>query len=723
MTLAKSAQVAQDYKQALSFPTALGGNSIFDYRAIHDTDRARPAIPFRGTLNECWKSIIRYNNQGYGIFSSIAILDGAGRELPNVTAIRAHYVDLDNISARQNMERAASSCPPPQFAVQSSPERFHVYWVVQPYSGNDRFTVRQTKLAHIFDGDRSIIDAARVMRLPGSLNLKNPASPHLVTCWGLAGNGRTTPIHELDAALAHIPVISGGAGGRHELGDPSLAAPSIEWLLRALEMIDPNTLSRAEWIAVTAATKQAGWTLTTPDYLCVIWSAWCARYTEGNGNDIAENHKNWQSIRNSEVGWPYLLRRVPQLIAEQYAPVASVAPVSGQVVLSPIDMPMDVTTGAPSVLTIVQALREWNAPFAFDQFAGSAVLTGPLQRAVNQSYPRPVEDADATAIAILFNAMARKPATATIHEAINYYARLRPYNPVTDYLNSLQWDGLPRLDNWLAIYCGAAQSEWTALIGRKVLIAMVARAMQPGCKVDTVLILEGLQGIGKSTAFEVLAGSDHFTDDLDGMQEKDDKMALMGRWVVEIGELSAMRRNEVDQVKRFIARKDDKFRLPFARNVSSNPRTCIFIGTTNSDEYLKDETGNRRFWPVRCNRIDLDGLRRDRDMLLAEAVHRYRSGERWWLDGAENDLAAIEQDARTEAHDWEAIIADHIAARHGVPFTTEDVIGWVGYGKASLNDPKVTRPIKRIMTRLGYKKSRPRRDNPGYQEIYVLIGL
>ena len=110
-------------------------------------------------------------------------------------------------------------------------------------------------------------------------------------------------------------------------------------------------------------------------------------------------------------------------------------------------------------------------------------------------------------------------------------------------------------------------------------------------------------------------------------------------------------------------------------------------------------------------------------MLLAEAAHRYRSNERWWLEGAENELAAIEQDARTEAHDWEAIIAEHIAQRHGVPFTTEDVIGWVGYSKASLNDPKITRPIKRIMTRLGFKKSRPRRDNPGYREIYVLIGL
>jgi hypothetical protein len=559
-----------------------------------------------------------------------------------------------------------------------------------------------------------------VLRLPGTLHLKNPASPHLVTYFAMPGQGNITAAALLDAALAHVPVISSGAGTRHELGDRSLAAPSIEWLLRALELIDPNSLSRAEWVAVTAAIKQSGWTLTTPDHLCVLWSAWCARY---EGNNPTENQKNWNSIRNSEVGWPSLLRRAPQLIAEQYAPVASVAPINGQVVLAPVDMPMDVTTGAPAVLTIMQALSEWNAPFAFDQFAGLAVLTGPLQRAVNQSYPRPVEDADATAIAILFNAMARKPATATIHEAINYYARLHPFNPVTDYLNSLQWDGLPRLDHWLATYCGAMQSEWTALIGRKVLIAMVARAMEPGCKVDTVLILEGAQGIGKSTAFEILAGSEHFTDDLDGMQEKDDKMALMGRWVVEIGELSAMRRNEVDQVKRFIARKDDKFRLPFARNVSSNPRTCIFIGTTNSDEYLKDETGNRRFWPVRCSRIDLDGLRRDRDMLLAEAAHRYRSNERWWLEGAENELAAIEQDARTEAHDWEAIIAEHIAQRHGVPFTTEDVIGWVGYSKASLNDPKITRPIKRIMTRLGFKKSRPRRDNPGYREIYVLIGL
>jgi len=225
----------------------------------------------------------------------------------------------------------------------------------------------------------------------------------------------------------------------------------------------------------------------------------------------------------------------------------------------------------------------------------------------------------------------------------------------------------------------------------------------------------------KSTAAEVLCGSEYFGDGLPDMHNKDALQYMAGKWLIEISELSALRRSEVEDVKRFLAAKVDKYRPPYGRHMVSHPRTCVFIGTTNAAEYLKDDTGNRRFWPVRCGLIDLDGLRRDRDQLLAEAFHRFSAGERWWLEGAENDLAAMEQAERMEAHEWQPIIAEHIAAHGGLPFTSTDIVQWVGLSNAALKDPSVTRPINIIMKKLGWKKSRPRGDEPGRPRIWVPV--
>lgn len=303
----------QPYDYTWQFVASFAGDpstAIIDWRAIHDTRKDIPAIPFRGTLPECWGSIQHYNSQGYGIFAVIAAMDGQGRELANVAHVRAHYIDLDNLSALQNYERAAVSQPPPCLGVQSSPGKFHVYWAIQPYQGNERFTLLQRKLRQVYDGDKTIIDATRVMRVPGTLHLK--AEPHLVTCWPLAGHGQWHHVEAMETALAGVNVIDGGVGERHDLGKPEMAAPSLDWIRYALDLLDPNGLDRAEWIAITSAVKQAGWTLTTAEALYDIWAAWCARYT---ANDVGENHKQWHSIRNTELGWPSLVRRVPGLRA------------------------------------------------------------------------------------------------------------------------------------------------------------------------------------------------------------------------------------------------------------------------------------------------------------------------------------------------------------------------------------------------------------------------
>ena len=198
------------------------------------------------------------------------------------------------------------------------------------------------------------------------------------------------------------------------------------------------------------------------------------------------------------------------------------------------------------------------------------------------------------------------------------YSGVRRRNVLTDWLDSLEWDGQFRLDNCLSVYCGAENSAVIREAGRCWLLAAVARAYQPGTKFDHVLILEGNQSIGKSTVFRVLANS--WSDELNTFSGKEAAEKLDGVWIIEIAELAAMRRSDVETVKKFITTTHDRYRPAYGRHAVDKPRTCVFGGTTNSKDYLPDSTGNRRFWPIHCEAINISGLRQDRDQLWAEAV-------------------------------------------------------------------------------------------------------
>lgn len=323
--------MSQLFEQAAAFVQALAGDptqAVMDWRALSDREAGAEGHARRGTLYEHWEWLCAMNNQSYGIFCTIAMMDGAGRSLPNVQYIRAHYIDLDNLSARQNYERAAAFTPAPAFAVNTSGDKHHVYWPVQPYQDNQRFEMLQRRMRQFFDADKAVIDASRVMRVPGFWHCK--AEPHMVTCHALRGYGTVLAPEQLEAAFAHVNVIDGG-GGRHELGDPALAAPSLDWLKYAMQLSDPAELDRLEWLGISAALKQAGWTLADEPTLRALWDAWCARYPK---NDPVENEKLWGSMRNTELGWASLTRRVPSLKAAlafggQQIAVAAPAPVQG----------------------------------------------------------------------------------------------------------------------------------------------------------------------------------------------------------------------------------------------------------------------------------------------------------------------------------------------------------------------------------------------------------
>lgn len=232
-------------------------------------------------------------------------------------------------------------------------------------------------------------------------------------------------------------------------------------------------------------------------------------------------------------------------------------------------------------------------------------------------------------------------------------ARRNTKNPPKEYFENLKWDRKPRLDTWLTYYLGAEdQNEhYLKLVGSKWMIAAVKRIYEPGCKFDNVLILEGEQYIGKSPSLEALStigGERYFTDEsIDFSGNKDSLMKLQGKLIFEMPELASFRKAETNEIKAFIGRGTDEYRPPYGRKIISRPRMFVFAGSVNPIAgYLTDPTGNKRYWPVKCGKIDLAAINADKEQLWAEAVHRYKLREQIWLEPEEHALAKIEQQER-----------------------------------------------------------------------------
>lgn len=240
-----------------------------------------------------------------------------------------------------------------------------------------------------------------------------------------------------------------------------------------------------------------------------------------------------------------------------------------------------------------------------------------------------VTDAHAVSFKLwLSNKFKVEPSVNTINEAFNAIASENAHHPVRAWLKGLEWDGVNRVDTWLEAYLNSKgqPSEYLRAVGRLMLVGMVARVFEPGCKFDWVPILEGTQGVGKSSTPRILAGDDWFSDSFLSVSDKDAVMNLQGVWCYEIGELTAMSKYETGLMKQFVARTSDKIRPPYGSRMVEFPRQCIFVGTTDKEEYLKDDVGQRRYLPVSVGQCEFHHLAKDRAQLFAEAVELYLNG-------------------------------------------------------------------------------------------------
>lgn len=361
----------------------------------------------------------------------------------------------------------------------------------------------------------------------------------------------------------------------------------------------------------------------------------------------------------------------------------------------------------PNVANVLLALRadeQFSSSFALDEMQCMPFLMKQLGPQAEPFKSRPLTDEDVTVVQeALQLAGLRRISKDVTFQAISRVAYERRFHPVRAYFNGLKWDGLPRLDTWLTDYLGASLSDYSQGIGRMFLIGMIARIMKPGCKMDYMLVLEGDQGARKSTACAILGG-DWYSDSLPDLKTgKDVPVHLRGKMVIEIAELSALGKAENELLKSFLTRTTERYRPPYGRLEVVEPRQCILIGTTNKSVYLSDETGGRRYWPVKVGKIDTDLLNQDRDQLLAEAVDAFRKGEQWWPHGDfERHVIKPEQEERFEVDEWEGLISKYLDTRSKV------TIQAVAFDALAFDNKKIgvseQRRIAKIMERLGWKR-------------------
>ena len=231
------------------------------------------------------------------------------------------------------------------------------------------------------------------------------------------------------------------------------------------------------------------------------------------------------------------------------------------------------------------------------------------------------------------------------------------FNPVRDYLDGLEWDRKPRLDTWLTAYLGALDEPLNRAFGSKTLIAAARRVREPGTKFDNALVLEGEQGAGKSRTVQILAGEYFRDEEIISKSNREIQELTCGVWLYEMSELVGLSKRDVEHVKNFLSRTHDSARGVWGRTLTDQPRTCVFIGTCNRSDYLTDDTGNRRFWPVPVGKINLDALERDRDQLWAEASVREKARESLTLEPEFWGDAATLAASRLADDPWDQTLA------------------------------------------------------------------
>jgi predicted P-loop ATPase len=344
--------------------------------------------------------------------------------------------------------------------------------------------------------------------------------------------------------------------------------------------------------------------------------------------------------------------------------------------------------------------------------------------------PREWTDDDDLELAIMFQMVLGLPKVSEdmARRVVRAYCRRNERNGPQEWVKSLTWDGKERVPYFFESYMGCGSSEYTYGVSQSFWVSMIARIFQPGCKCDTMVILQGPQGIKKSSAMEAIGGPWYVDCNARMSDGKDFFLVLRGKFLIELSELDSFRNAEQTRIKQVLSCRNDVYRVPYGHRTLEHPRSCVFVGTTNAAKPGRDVTGSRRFYYLHCRGIDLDAIRADREQLFAEAYHRYRGGERWWAM-VDEEVAGAEAEERREVDVWEDALYNYVNGLGEAPKKDsatamellERALG-LDIGKVS---PRDSRRLSRCMTALRWEQKgtgkrgtwyRPRGPKDWYKE-------
>ena len=658
-------------------------------------------------------------NGGDAYFATAAFISNAdGRKAENVRALRALRLEIDygreghsstdiyaiwdEALAAFESFRDAVGLPEPM--INLSGGGLHVFWPLKDaISASEwkRYSEGLKAACHRYRlkaGHECTADAARVLRLPGTTNRKLPGKPRPVTL-----NPRFLDIEPYD--LAQFEVLLGFAPQRKTAKALSLLPPKPAYLDDF--KIDPRAFpEHYELVDVDALAAECGVVAEfqrTGDICEPTWMrhALLFHYIE-NGEALFHEYslRNYPKYDQRQAQEKYDRAGAKRLTGpplcsgfkddtdQRTREICLACPHLGVIVTPLQGVPEPEDSGNPGAGGSAEAATtgtkrkplQWeltqggaikprsyaNAELAinalgitgsYNEFRDRKYIAGDLP----ENYGPELSDPIGRVVRHMINARFNfDPGKDNVHEALEYLCDATRFNPVLDYLDSLEWDGKLRLDRWLIDYLGAEDTALNRAFGRKTLVAAVRRARQPGCKFDYMLVLEGPQRAGKSSAVQILAvARENFSDMPIKWDDPQKQMeAVGGIWLYELSELVGLRKADVENVKNFLSRQVDRVRPSYGRHPVDRPRRCVFIGTVNPDKGSKvalwsnDPSGATRFWPVVTGVIDLEALKRDRDQLWAEASAVEAKGEALPIDPSLYKDATLQQELRQAPEPW-----------------------------------------------------------------------